>query len=168
MNKADVVILLIVAVGAYLGYKRGFLQELFFLLALVAGVLVGFKLMGWGVEVLAHKFNADTKVLPYISFLLIFILVLLLVMFIGNRIKNSLDKTFLGRVDAMAGMLLGVLKYTFGMSVLIWIIESFGWSWLETQAQGSALYAVVARVAPGAASFFGDFLPFFKETFRQF
>ncbi|MCW5912479.1 MAG: CvpA family protein [Cyclobacteriaceae bacterium] len=168
MSKADLVIAIILAVGAFMGYKRGFLMELFFLLALVAGVLLGFKLMGWGVAVLAREFNADTKVLPYISFLLIFGLVLLLVLFIGNRIKNSLDKTFLGRVDAWAGAVLGVLKYAFSISVIIWILESFDLDWLDAQAKDSVLFPWVAGVAPGAASFFGEFLPFFKETFRQF
>lgn len=168
MNKADLVIVIILVVGAFLGYKRGFLMELFFLVALVAGVLVGFKLMGWGVEVLAREFNADTKVLPYLSFLIIFGLVLMLVLFIGHRIKNSLDKTFLGRVDAVAGAMLGVLKYAFSISVIIWIFESFELNWLSSLANDSVLYPWVASVAPGIASFFGDFLPFFKETFRQF
>jgi membrane protein required for colicin V production len=168
LNKADLVIAIILAVGAFLGYKRGFLMELFFLVALVAGVLLGFKLMGWGVEVLAREFNADTKVLPYLSFLIIFVLVLLLVLFIGNRIKNSLDKTFLGKVDAMAGAVLGVVKYAFSISIIIWIFESFKLDRLDSLAKDSALYPWVAGVAPGVASFFGDFLPFFKETFRQF
>ena len=168
MNKADLVIAIILAVGAFLGYKRVFLMELFFLVALIAGVLLGFKLMGWGVEVLAREFNADTKVLPYLSFLIIFILVLLLVLFIGNRVKNSLDKTFLGKVDAVAGAILGLLKYAFSISIIIWIFESFNLDWLNSQAKDSVLYPWVASVAPGVASFFGDFLPFFKETFKQF
>ncbi|HRG09693.1 MAG TPA: CvpA family protein [Cyclobacteriaceae bacterium] len=168
MSKADLVIAIILAVGAFLGYKRGFLMELFFLVALVAGVLLGFRLMGWGVEVLAREFNADTKVLPYLSFLIIFGLVLLLVLFIGNRIKNSLDKTFLGRVDAVAGALLGILKYAFSISIIIWIFESFKLDWLDSLAKDSVLYPWIASVAPSVASFFGDFLPFFKETFKQF
>ncbi len=168
MSKADLVIAIILAVGAFLGYRRGFLMELFFLVAIIAGVLLGFKLMGWGVEVLAREFNADTKVLPYLSFLLIFGLVLLLVLFIGNRIKNSLDKTFLGRVDAVAGAVLGILKYAFSISIIIWIFESFKLDWLDSITKDSVLYPWVASVAPGVSSFFGDFLPFFKETFRHF
>ncbi|TXH25881.1 MAG: CvpA family protein, partial [Cyclobacteriaceae bacterium] len=109
-----------------------------------------------------------TKVLPYLSFLLIFGLVLLLVLFIGNRIKNSLDKTFLGRVDAVAGAVLGILKYAFSISIIIWIFESFKLDWLDSITKDSVLYPWVASVAPGVSSFFGDFLPFFKETFRLF
>lgn len=168
MNKTDLVIAIILAVGAFLGYRRGFLMELFFLVALVAGVLLGFKLMGWGVELLTREFNADTSVLPYLSFLIIFLLVLLLVLFIGNRVKNSLDKTFLGKIDAAAGAVLGVLKYAFSISIIIWIFESFKLDWLNSLAKDSVLYPWVAGVAPAVASFFGDFLPFFKETFKQF
>lgn len=168
MSKADLVIAIILATGAFLGYRRGFLMELFFLVALVAGVLLGFKLMGWGVEILAKKFNADTTVLPYVSFLLIFILVLLLVLFIGNRIKSSMDKTFLGKVDAIAGAVLGLLKYAFSISILIWLVESFKLDWMETWTSDAKLYPMVAKVAPKVSSFFGDFLPFFKESLRQF
>lgn len=168
MSKADLVIGIILAVGVFLGYRRGFLMELFFLVALVAGVLLGFKLMGWGVELLAKKFNADTTVLPYLSFLLIFLLVLILVLFIGNRIKKSMDKTFLGRVDAVAGALLGLLKYAFSISILIWIVESFKLELVTEWTRDSILYPLVAQVAPRVSSFFGDFLPFFKETFKQF
>jgi membrane protein required for colicin V production len=168
LSKVDLVIAILLALGAFLGYKRGFLMELFFLVALVAGVFFGFKLMSWGVEVLAREFNADTNVLPYISFLIIFAIILVLVLFIGNRIKNSLDKTFLGKLDAVAGAALGLLKYAFSISILIWIFESFKLNWSHSLAKDSVLYPWVASVAPGAASFFGDFLPFFKETFRQF
>lgn len=168
MSKADLVIGIILAIGVFLGYRRGFLMELFFLVALVAGVLLGFKLMGWGVEILTKKFNADTTVLPYFSFLLIFLIVLVLVLFVGNRIKSSMDKTFLGKVDAIAGAVLGLLKYAFSISILIWLIESFKLDWLDAWTSDSKLYPIVAQVAPEVASFFGDFLPFFKESFRQF
>lgn len=168
MSKADIVIAIILGVGTFLGYKRGFLMELFFLLAIVLGVFAGFKLMGLGVEYLTHKFNADQEVLPYISFLLIFVIVMLVVIFIGGRIKNSMDKTFLGRMDALAGALLGLVKYAFLISIILWLVDSFKVSLPSDWVNDSTLYPLVAQVAPTLASFFGDFLPFFKETFKQF
>ncbi len=168
MSKADIVIAIILGVGTFLGYKRGFLMELFFLLAIVLGVFAGFKLMGLGVEYLTHKFNADQEVLPYISFLLIFLIVMLVVTFIGGRIKNSMDKTFLGRMDALAGALLGLVKYAFSISIILWLVDSFKISLPSDWVNDSTLYPLVAQVAPTLASFFGDFLPFFKETFKQF
>ena len=168
MNNADIVIAIILVVGAFVGYRRGFLLELFFLLAIVLGVFIGFKLMGAGVQYLSEKFNADKAVLPYISFAIIFLLVMVVVSLAGKSIKNSLDKTFLGKIDASAGAALGVIKFAFGLSVIIWLIEAFQISLPGGWKEESVLYPVAARVAPTLSEYFGEFIPFFKETFKQF
>jgi len=168
LNKVDIVIAIILAVGAFLGYRRGFLLELFFLLAIVLGVFLSFKLMGVGMEYLAEKFNADKKVLPYISFAIIFLIVVALVSLVGRIIKNSLDKTFLGKMDAIAGAALGLIKFAFGVSIIIWLLEAFQVSFPEGSKEESVLYPIAAKVAPTLSEYFGEFLPFFKETFKQF
>jgi len=168
LSKGDIILAIILLVGAVIGYKRGFLMELFFLVALVLGVFLGFKLMASGVEYLQQKFNADKAVLPYISFAVIFLVVMILVTFIGKRIKNSLDKTFLGKMDSIAGSLLGLFKYAFCISIVIWLAESFQIEIVQAWGSESKLYGVIVQVAPQISSLFGDFLPFFKETFSQF
>lgn len=168
MSKADIVLTLMLGLGAYLGYKRGFLMELFYLLAIVLGIFVGFKLMGWGMEVLQREFNADKKFLPYLSFMIIFVLVLGLTLFIGNRIKNSLDDTFLGKVDSYAGAALGITKYAFCVSVLIWLATALKLTLPPNWVAGSYLYPWVAKVAQNMSGWAGDMIPFFKEIFKEF
>jgi len=168
LSKADIVIAIILALGAFLGYRRGFLLELFFLLAIVLGVFIGFKLMGSGVEYLSREFNADKAVLPYISFAIIFLIVMVVVTLIGRSIKNSLDKTFLGKMDSIAGAALGLIKYAFGISVIIWLAEAFQIPIPEGWKEESVLYPIAAKVAPDLSEYFGKILPFFKETFKQF
>jgi len=168
LNRVDIVIVIILVVGAITGYRRGFLLELFFLLAIVLGVFIGFRLMGEGVSYLSKEFNADKQILPYLSFAVIFMIVMIAVSLIGRTIKNSLDKTFLGRMDAVAGAALGVIKHAFGVSVIIWLIEAFQVSFLDGWKEESALYPIAAKVAPTLSEYFGEFLPFFKETFKQF
>ena len=143
-------------------------MELFFLCAIILGVFVGFRLMGAGVEYLHKEFNADTTLLPYLSFLAIFILVAILVTFLGRRIKSMVDTTFLGKVDALAGAILGAVKYMFCASVMIWLISSFQYSLPSHWTKGSWLYPAIAGFAPRTAALFSDFLPFFKEIFKQF
>jgi membrane protein required for colicin V production len=168
LSKVDIVIGIILLIGAISGYRKGFLMELFFLLALVLGVFLGFRLMGMGVEYLAKEFNADTAVLPYISFAIIFVLVLVLVTLIGKMIKGSMDQTFLGKIDAAAGAVLGIIKHAFGISVIIWLIEVFNVAPPEARKEGSVLYPMAAQLAPTLSEYFGEYLPFFKETFKQF
>ena len=168
MSKIDIVISLLLILGGYFGYKRGFLAELFFVAALILGVLIGFKLTGWGVDYLHKQFNADTVFLPYISFFIIFILIVILVIFIGNRIKHLMDDTFLGRVDAVAGAVLGVVKYMFCLSILLWLAYRIDIHFPIDWTRGSWLYPKTLGFAKSVSEFFGGFLPFFKETFKQF
>lgn len=168
MSKIDIAITLLLTLGAYFGYKRGFLAELFFFSALVLGVLIGFKFTGLGMTYLHKHFNADTDFLPYISFFIIFIIVVVLVIFIGNRIKHLMDETFLGRVDSIAGAVLGVMKYAFCASVIFWLAIKINYTFPENWTQGSWLYPKTLAFAKSISELFGKSLPFFKETFRQF
>jgi len=168
LSTIDIVIALILAIGGYLGYKRGFLMELFYLLALVLGIFLGFKLMGKGMQILHEQFNADQTFLPYLAFIIIFVLVILLVIFLGQRVKNSVDQTFLGKVDAIAGAALGVIKYSFCLSIIIWLVQSLKIELPQNWLEGSRLYPFTAKVAERTSSFLGQFIPFFKEIFRQF
>jgi membrane protein required for colicin V production len=168
LSKADILIAILLVLGGFLGYKRGFLMELFFLCAIMLGVFLGFRLMGAGVDYLHRQFNADTTFLPYLSFLIIFVLVVLVVSLLGRQVKRLVDSTFLGSVDALAGALLGALKYMFCASVIIWLISSFHYSLPTAWTKDSWLYPVTAGFAPRIARIVGDFLPFFKEIFKQF
>ena len=168
MSKVDIVLALVFILGTYFGYKRGFLAELFFVAALILGVLVGFKLMGWGMEYLHKEFNADTAFLPYLSFFIIFILVVIAVIFIGSRIRHLMDDTFLGRVDSITGAILGLVKYAFCASVVLWLAEKVDIRFPSSWTQGSWLYPKTLVFAKSVSEFFAGFLPFFKETFKRF
>jgi membrane protein required for colicin V production len=168
LSKVDIVLLILAALGAYSGYKQGFLMELISLAAILVGVLAGFKLMGEGMIILQDKFNADKDTLPYISFVIIFIIVVVLVRLLGKWIKDSIDKSFLGTVDQTMGGALGVFKTLFMLSIIIWIMDSLKISLKSDWTEGSWLYPFTAKLAPKMASWIGGFIPLFKDIFRQF
>jgi membrane protein required for colicin V production len=168
LNKLDLFIVALLLFGAYRGYKNGFLMGLISLIAIVLGIFGGFKLMGEGMVYLQREFNADKSVLPYLSFLLIFVLIVLAVNLVGKIIKSSINKTILGTLDEAMGAILGVFKWLFMLSVVLWILDSLeinpGSEWTE----GSVLYPYTALFATELASWVSEVLPFFKETFKQF
>jgi membrane protein required for colicin V production len=168
LSKIDILIGILFLLGAYKGYKDGFLMGLVSLLAIVLGIFLGFKLMGAGMIFLQKQFNADQSTLPYISFFAIFILVIVLVTWLGRRIRNAIDKTFLGRVDETMGALLGAFKTLFMISVLLWIADSLKFSPPSEWTMGAWLYPFTARLAPELAGWIAQFLPFFREIFPQF
>lgn len=168
MSKADIVILICVFIGAYQGYKDGFLMGLITMLALVLGIFGAFKLMGEGMFLLKDEFNIDTKTLPYISFFIIFVLILVGTIWLGKAIRKSIDKTFLGRVDEACGSLLGAFKTLFVLSVMLWIADSFKHAPGKEWTQGSYFYSFTAHLAPDMAGWVAGFLPFFQEIFPAF
>jgi membrane protein required for colicin V production len=164
MSTADIALVVFILIGAYSGYKQGFLLALFSLLGIFLGVLGGFKLMGWAMVVLADRFNVDQKVLPYFAFGIVFIGIVIVVSLIGRMIKLSLDKSFLGRVDEAAGALLGIVKTVFMLSVALWILDSLKVN-MEPWSKDSWLYPRVAIFAPKLTDWVAKLMPVFKDVF---
>ncbi|MFM8739777.1 MAG: CvpA family protein, partial [Cytophagales bacterium] len=108
------------------------------------------------------------KFLPYLAFAIIFITVVVVTLFVGDRIKHLMDDTFLGKVDAIAGAVLSVFKYAFCLSVVIWLANALNVSLPQNWINGSFLYPQVAKLAQKVSTWVGDLIPFFKEIFRQF
>ncbi len=165
MSYADIAICILIVIGAYAGYKEGFLMELFSLLALLLGVLGGFKLMGWAMLYITEHFDVDKDVLPYVAFGVVFIAIVILVRMLGNMIKLSLDKSFLGRVDQVAGGFLGVLKTAFILSVIIWLIDSFRVHYPDQWTDDSWVFPKVAAFAPAVTAWIGEWFPIFRDVF---
>ena len=168
MSKVDIAILLMALIGAWRGYKDGFLMGFITMIALVLGVFVAFKLTGEGMELLQDHFNADRQALPYITFFIILILVVVGVTWLGKAIRSSIDKTFLGRVDEIFGSVLGVFKTLFTLSVLLWIADSFKVSLHQDWTEGSYLYPFTAHLAPTLARWMASVFPFLREIFPSF
>lgn len=169
MTTLDIVLIVIILLGSWKGYKEGFLMGFFTLMALVLGVLGGFKLCGYGMMFLEENFNADQKQLPYISFFLIFIIICALVIWMGKSIKGSIDKTFLGRVDEIAGTALGAVTMVFVLSTLLWIINQLDFNLFpEDWTNDAVVYPFVVGFTPALAEWVSGFLPFLDDIFQPF
>jgi len=168
LTTSDVVIIVIVLFGAYKGYKDGFLMGIATLAALVIGIFIAFKFISEGMELLQERFNADKAFLPYLSFFVIFVAIVILVNLLGRFLRQSIDKTFLGRIDEAFGAVLGAFKMLFMLSVFLWIIDSFKFDLPRQWTEGSFMYPFTAHLAPAIAGWLAQFMPFFDEIFPVF
>lgn len=166
MSTTDIVLSIFLAIGAFGGYRKGFLAELFSLLAIVLGVLAGFKLMGEAMLLLSKHYTIDEKVLPYVAFAVVFLIVVIIVSLLGKLLKSSLEKSTLGSVDKILGGALGLLRTAFMMSVVLWIIHSLKVERIDQWSEGSWLYPVIAKFAPAATEWIGEIFPVFGDLFN--
>ena len=165
MSTIDITLMVLIIIGAVIGYREGFLMELFSFLGIVLGVIGAFKLLGWAILLLTDNFNIDKKILPYVAFAVVFLAIVIVVRLIGNMIKLSIDKSFLGRVDQVAGAGLGLLKTAFMLSVVFWIVASLHY---EIPAKYTDNSIIMHRQSHrGSVKFFRFLAMFFSEKIRS-
>jgi membrane protein required for colicin V production len=164
LSAADIVLILIILIGAIAGYREGFLMELFSFAALLLGVLGAFKLLGYAMVILGDEFDINKTVLPYVAFAALFIVIVIVVRLLGKLLKASIDKTFLGRLDQAAGAGLGLLKAAFLLSVCLWVLQAVDYELPKGWTSDSWLLPKVEAFAPQVAMWIGEYVPFFKDV----
>ncbi|MCE2734077.1 MAG: CvpA family protein [Cyclobacteriaceae bacterium] len=165
MSYIDIGLVFFLIVGAIMGYKEGFLMEVVALVAIILGVLSGFKLMGQAMILLEQKWNINEHVLPYVAFGVVFVIVVVLVTLLGRALKAKVDKSFLGRVDQAAGAALGFFRTAFMVSVILWLVHSLNYSFPEKWTANAWLYPKLSELAPTVTEWISSYIPLFEDVF---
>lgn len=153
--------------GAYHGFKKGFLMEIVSLVAFVLAIIGGFKLLHTGMELLEQHFEINGNLLPYIAFIVIFILIVVGLNLLGKILKKVLDMTLLGSVDNLSGLILGTLKWAFGISVILWLTSYVGMLIPDSYVEDSILYSYIEPIAPVTVDYISTILPFANNLFEM-
>lgn len=146
MNGLDWVLLVLLAAAAVRGFFRGFVVEIASLVAIIVGI--------WA----ASRYNArvaawigmDTQH-EVISFLAIFIGVLILVQLLAKVITKAMELAMLGLPNKVAGTFFGAVRAAFVLSVALNILMARAEvSGLVPQEalEGSTLYRPLRAFAP--------------------
>jgi len=167
LSVLDLILLFLFIAGMISGYKKGFLVSLFSLLGIFFGIILGFKLMGAAMLTLDDTYNIDEKVLPYVAFGVVFVVVLVVVNLLGKFLKSSLDKTLLGSADQWAGSIMGLFRTIFMLSVALWIFDALSIQLPERWTENSRLLPFTSRFAPEVTHWVGEIFPAFKDLFHE-
>lgn len=112
MSWLDLILLLLLALAGYKGYKRGFIRELLFLTGLIVSCLAAWYFKDQTAQFLSEN-GMKTKWLPYLSFILVFTILYAIFIFTGNFIKKIINLSFLGMFDNILGCLAGIFLWAF-------------------------------------------------------
>jgi len=166
LKTLDVILIIPLIFGGAMGYRKGLLLELFGILAFVLAIIGGFKLMELGMSYLSEYLEGVDHLLPFISFLVIFIAIILLVNMLGKLVKKMVDMTLLGGVDKFAGAIVGIVKWAIGLSIILWLTLNFGVE-LPGQDEELVLYPFLADLGPNIISALDVILPFAEEMLES-
>lgn len=158
MQTIDIIILLPLLYGAYKGYRRGFIIEIVSIAAFVIAVLIAFKFLNESTGFISKYIdNPLTKrLVPYIGFAVLFLPIIFLINKLGWLLRSSTKASLLGSFDTFVGAIVGLASWTFGVSIVFWLISSVGIKIADNQISKSVIYSIVAPIAPKIISLATD------------
>ncbi len=124
MEIIDLVILIPLVYGAWKGFKKGFVMELFTILALLVGLYAAFHFSDKITEVIVGRTHENPGYLTAISFLLLFLAVGAMVYFGGKALEQVLKLAQLSFLNKGTGALIGILKWGYLIGCLFVFIQS--------------------------------------------
>jgi membrane protein required for colicin V production len=148
------------------GYKQGLIVGLFSLLAVIIGLAAALKLSAVVAERLGRSVKVSEGWLPFISFIIVFVAVVLLIRLGAKAIEKAVQLVMLGWLNRLAGMLLFVAIYTIVFSVLLFFAEHMKLIKEET-IHTSVTYGFVQPWGPKVINGLGSVIPIFKDLFKE-
>ena len=152
MGYLDIIILVVLAIGLFRGWKTGFIRQA----TNLAGIILAFVLAVIFMDSLGLVI--ETKLMDYpglgtiLAFLGIFVVVKVAFRFLSESAKTFIDSLHLGGVDRLAGSMIGGIKAGIIMSLIL--VSGSYFRLPPTDAvDRSNLYPTVYEIVPSAWSF---------------
>lgn len=123
----------------------------------------GFQLLDSGIKILSGYHQMNNGVLPVIAFVVIFLVILISVHIAGRLLKAAFHITPFGLIDNIFGSILGLIKWAFGISLIIWLLSMLEVALPEEHFQNSLMMPYIARLAPLFMDFIAYVIPYFQE-----
>jgi membrane protein required for colicin V production len=162
----DIVFFILIVMAIFKGFSQGLIVALFSLIAYIIGLAAAIKLSAVVAVYLQSSLNISGRLLPILSFIVVFIGVTLLVRLVAGIIKKAVNVVFLGWLDKVGGFILFALLYLFIYSVVLFYASQINLISAETQ-KASATYSYLAPYGPKVIDALGVIIPFFSDMFSD-
>lgn len=162
----DIIFFVLMALAVFKGYSKGFIVALFSVVGFFIGLAAALKLSSYVAQQLSGSLSVSSKWLPVLSFMLVFIAVLLLVRLGARMIQGGVEMVMLGWLNRIAGIVLFALLYSILYSVFLFYAVQLKLFSEETIAT-SNIYNYIQPLGPKLIDSLGTIIPWFKDMFAQ-
>ena len=115
--------LIIFAIG---GLRNGIIREAFSLVAFIGGIYGAIKLCDMVGQRLGKLINVSSDMMSVISFIVVFIALVLIINWLGNLIAGVIESVSLGFIDKLGGIAFGIAKGFLLVGIIILLLDFFG------------------------------------------
>ena len=162
----DIIFFLLLIMAVIKGYRNGFIVAVFSFLAIIIGLAAAIKFSTLAADWLKESTRIAAAWIPFLSFALIMLVVMLLVRLGAKLIQSALDLVFLGWLNKLAGILLYAVLYITVFSVVLFYCGKIQLLKPETY-DTSVSYQLIKPWGPKAIEWIGNLIPFFKGMFEE-
>jgi len=157
----DIVIVIVVSLGFYVGYSRGLLKTLFDSLSLVIGIVAALKLSPITINLLQGLLKLSPGITFILGVIITFIGVLALVRLLGKKIEHLLEAININFVNKLAGGTLQALFFAYLLSLSFWLLTAINVLSPEVR-QSSLTYSLLEPLPAKGKRIFEAMKPLFK------
>lgn len=162
----DLVYAVLIVLAVIKGYQKGFVIAVFSVLAFIIGLAAALKLSTAVAAYLHDSINVSARWLPFIAFVLVFLIVVILVRLGGKLIEKTLELALLGWANRLAGIVLYLALYTIIFSIALFYAEKL--KLVQPAVITSSMsYSFVKPWGPAVMDNIGKVIPWFKGMFNE-
>ena len=156
----DVLLIVILLIGFITGFKRGILYSIFAFIAIFLGIMLAMKYSYMLTSYLYQWEILKSRFLPFISFVLILFIVIVIVKMCYNLIHSLVETLFLGTVNKIIGGLLWAIILVLVYSILLWYVDKLQLV-SEEMKTASRSYQHIVSIAPVVIDKISRVIPYF-------
>lgn len=159
MNYIDLVLGILLILGAISGFSKGLIAEVASIAALILGIWGAIEFSYVTSDFLTENFQLKTDYLNIISFVVTFVVIVILVHIVGSTVNKMIDTIMLGWINKLAGLIFGLLKSALILSILLVIFDKIDRDVkiLPKEAKiESRMYEPIRSLAPSIFPFIED------------
>ena len=162
----DIVLLLVLLVGAWRGFTKGLVLSVASLVGLVGGIWAASHFSHMVAKQLSPHVTWSVNTLHMASLALTFLLVVVAVHLLAKVLEKVLDLVALGLLNKLAGAVFGLLKVGLILSFLMMLLnQTLGHrAWLPNSETPSVLLRPLEGLAPALAPAITEFGRQARET----
>ncbi|MEI7897071.1 MAG: CvpA family protein [bacterium] len=163
LNYLDYIMLVILALFIFQGYRKGIIISLASVAALILGIYIAVHFSNYLDATLMEHLKPSRKWLPILSFSITFLAVVIVVMLVAKLTAKLVDVVGMGFFNQIGGAAVGLVKGVILISILLFILSSVdhnGKMISEKDKTASYFYSHVAKVFPKLMKTFGGEIKF--------
>jgi membrane protein required for colicin V production len=108
------------------GFRNGLIKAVISFFSLMIGLILAFQFAGWVANFLKEHTKIASHWLPFISFLLILVVVLIILKFISGILQQTAEWLLLGWLNKLLGIVLYGLIYFTMLSAVVYFLQVLG------------------------------------------